>query len=115
STGTWEFAPFVSQFMGSGNINVRPFLTCDFNRSLFMGWIGVRVQETNGEGFNSQASRCCNRCSHVIFNQRRQDFTFIAHPFRYFQAQLAWDKRLWLGEQEIVEIRSVGSLNFEHV
>ncbi len=115
STGTWEFAPLVGQLVGSRNINLRPLSARDLNRSLFVCGIGVGVQETDSDGLDTQTPCFRYGCPYIIFHQWRQDFTFIGDAFCDLQAQLARDKRSGLGEEKVVEVRSIGALDFEHI
>src|SRR5579875_2857026 len=98
SAGPVELAPFIRKFMRCGYIDIRPCFAYNFSGALLVGGIGVRVQETDGNGLCTLAPGLGDCRAHIIFDERLQHLALVIHAFGYFEAQPARYKGPGLGK-----------------
>ncbi len=73
------------------------------------------MQETDCDCLCSLATGLGNRSTYILFSKWRQNFTLVAHALGHLKPQPAGDKWLWFRKEEIIEVWSICTLNFEYI
>src|SRR5260370_1625010 len=73
------------------------------------------MQETDCDCLCSLATGLSNRSTYILFSKWHQNFTLVAHALGHLKPQPAGDKWLWFRKEQIIEVWSICTLNFEYI
>ena len=112
--GTLKLANFWQNFRGNRNMRIGPDAPHRCCRPLFIGRIGIGVDENNGAGFSTCGQQLPRGCLHRRDINRRVDAAVSQATFRHFQAQITVS--YWL---EITPkppgVAAISAAHFKHI
>ena len=87
----------------------------DGTHALFVRWIGVGMQQTDGYSLSTRGRDACSCRSHAILVERPPDLAHGAKSLGYLEAQLARHKWSRLDISKIVELRHTHAPEFQDI
>ena len=84
----FKFPNFRQNFGGNRNMRIGPDAPHCLCRPLFIGGIGIGIDENDGAGFRPRGQQVSRRCFHRRDINRRMDAAIRKAAFRHFQPQI---------------------------
>ena len=111
---TLEFTGFLQDGVAEGDVAVGPDLGQHGAGALFMGGVGVGMEEVDNDGLAPGVEQGLRGGAHGVFVKRGDDGAGGIDPFRHFEAQVAGDEGRELAGHA-VGLRPGAAAKFEHV